>query len=226
MDEVYTVVAGTILHVLLTVLVVDRLLTYRENKKWDRVHRLVRARLQVVCGDVLHCWADWLESIDARAVLLNHDRPSAATDEQVLPLSEVQKICRAASDDVQLADTGNYLIDFVVSSKIEELVLHHLLLRELPPTDPAWKQLNTDLSQALDRISEILPRLPPENLDFFEAVEQMYMLLHRINPQRIPVEAWSGAQVPEARAAEIAHSIGLVVEMRKLVRLMPGARDA
>jgi hypothetical protein len=214
--------------IIVTVFLVDRLLEYRERRRWRGATTLVLRQLELSCGDLLMVWADWLAAVRKRGLVLqsiddvvNTGSSEPELTQPMLPFKEYEDICRFCGGEVQVGDSDKVLIDVVIPENVHQQLRAQLACYALEGDDPAWRHLKRGLSRELEKLTSLLSRLPkgfPDMPDISTGTETIFMLVRKIDSRLYLRPVCDGMR--EDRNTSIAYVIGMTMSMRKFVRTM------
>lgn len=150
--------------ILFTVLVLARLLVWREKRRWREVRELFLVSANRSCQSILQAWHDWfavIASAGVHAPLADSDRALLleggyyALDEQ--HVSRLMRIYFGDPLGTNLVARGSYL-DRSSIKEANKTLVPYLASRVLPQGHPGWAQLYEQIRPPVQKLSDLVDR--------------------------------------------------------------------
>jgi hypothetical protein len=160
-NELGNQVIDQLIHAVITVFIVDRVLTWHEKRKWAGVRELFLVQSDRAISDNLRIWAAWLEEVVKDAPILpisdeGRARLRVKTKRTAPYLPTVERFI----DDIKGMSTPKYGYPF--KPKIIEGLRLNLIVflveKEFPKDHPSWKKLGDDLSVSIQKLLELVDK--------------------------------------------------------------------
>src|SRR5262249_53249030 len=141
-----------------TVLIVDRLIAWRESRQWRKVRHLILESAESPSAQILSLWQQWLIAVSRAPAI----QPSMVQGNQA-PASDEQRKQRMDSLTGYLGDpVGSKLADLPGAigvrdfAPLTDALAAYLYDRPLSSGDPAWTHLTAGLAAPAGRLSHLI----------------------------------------------------------------------
>jgi len=219
-----------LLNLLITLIVVDRLLEWRERRKWRRVRHLVELQLEAGLGDFLRSFARWLGRLKtvgnsvnlsktALSVLAERALPAKAT----LPADDFEEFVALCAGHPIPAPGEPAFIDAVQPRAFHKELFGHLVTVSLDADDASWNSLVSELQALVPRLASLMERIPEKaqpsgSLDSREFLESLHILTRKVDPSLYDRHTWDTEESLLDRAESIAFSVVGAIMWIKVLR--------
>lgn len=227
--HVLSLVEDQLITLLITIVVVDRWIEWKERRRWRSVQKLVFIQLEAVLGDVLRIWARWLTCLREHGERIPASETAHALFQQKhwlmtasLPPEDFEDFVKLCAGDA-IPDSESAFVETVHPDNFRHQLRAYLAEMSLAPSSRGWTALLRTLKPAVLRLSDLVKGLPEkvlsERMDYLQAIEEMNLLLRRVDP-KLSGATWSDEVDRIQRAQDISHNIGMVMAMVKYVRVV------
>ena len=226
-----------LVNTLVTLLVVERFLTWKERWRWRRVRRFVMLQIEATLGDLLRVWSTWLYElrISGEPVVLSETALAAIRAGNIslqipLPDADFELFVRLCAGSPDPSDSEPAFIDTAVPATFYSALSSYLVQRSLAASNLAWQRLVQELNVLLVRLVGFVDRLPEkvlsdDTIDFKTLLEELNFLLRKLDPALYPEDIWNSEPNQLDRADRIARAVYGIMLMMRLVRLTKPIRS-
>lgn len=167
MNWLFDQLSGKLVDLVITILVIERLLTWRDRRKWRRVRPIVNSRLEAAMGDYLRAWSRWFAALQQDGVTITPSRQAMRTFEQlgmpdgpILPDEDFEQFLLASAGEIVPEHDEAALLEVTQPLAFQIQMRAYLIGRSLAHDHPAWTTLTTELGPLIDTMSTLIERIP------------------------------------------------------------------
>lgn len=224
------IIIDKIVDVVVTVIVIDRALAWRERRRWKRVRVFVELQLEAVLGDILKMWSVWLASLrknggpvkisEEALKVLKENSISIATS---LPPADFELFIELCAGEPIPTTGEKSFIDATNPRNFHRELQGYLVYQDLNKKNPAWSELVRNLQTLVPKLAELVERLPKDKLandeiSYREFTEELNLLSRRLDPSLYNDSEWDDEFNRLDRMTNIARSILGIMLLVRLLR--------
>jgi hypothetical protein len=226
----FNLILDKIFDLALTVVVIDRLLAWRERRRWKHVRIFVELQLEAALGDTLRAWSTWLTDLrkGGKKVVLSKDAYALLKDNNIstttsLPPEDFESFVQLCAGEPMPVTGEKSFVDIANPNNFRKELLGYLVHVYLDGSNIGWTTLIKNLQSLVPRLAELVERLPKEKIGndeigYRQLTEEMSLLIRKIDPVLYDREVWDDEFARLDRMKDIARSIGGIILLIRLFR--------
>jgi hypothetical protein len=158
------ILIGELISILATILIVDRVLAWRERRRWREVRELFMVKARGAAETIIDAWGNWLLAMsEATRVrqLGEHDK-TILTNLGYFASWERPETIKGQAETFLGKPLGSNIKSLASRGDSEEfdtmvrMAVPYLVTRLLPAGDPSWSQLRTGIDPSVKKLSDLV----------------------------------------------------------------------
>jgi hypothetical protein len=211
--------------ILVTVMIIDRLIAWRERRRWRNVRELFLAQANNPCRKIINAWKDWL------LVMSKVDRNNELSETDRLILLDLGYYALQGSHvksgiEIYLGkppgsrlDTFANSCDSRIIDEMTKSLVPYLATKLLPKQHDSWSKLYEEIASPVEKLSDLVDRysmvVDPQ---FAGPVIRLSGDVENLKAGEYEKAAESGASGRIAAALTISHGIQQSLELKYYLR--------
>jgi hypothetical protein len=160
------ILIGELISILATILIVDRVLAWRERRRWREVRELFMVKAKGAADTIIDTWETWLLSMSKTTLVKRvdeHDK-TLLTNLGYFASWEKTETINLQAETYLGKPVGSNIKSLAIHGDSQEIdtmirmAVPYLVTRLFPAGDPSWSRLQAGIDPSVKQLSDLIDR--------------------------------------------------------------------